>query len=68
MTTDVIKCQIDDTADSIVKVMTERQIRHLPVFKDDVLVGLISIRDVVKVRLEELHSEQTASKGMISGF
>jgi signal-transduction protein with cAMP-binding, CBS, and nucleotidyltransferase domain len=39
------------------KLMTEKRIRHVPVFENDELIGLVSIGDVVKFRLEELQME-----------
>lgn len=38
-------------------MMTKRRIRHLPVVVDDRLVGLISIGDLVKYRIERIESE-----------
>jgi CBS domain-containing protein len=37
-----------DTVEYAMSVMTERRIRHLPVFEDDSLIGLVSIGDVMK--------------------
>jgi CBS domain-containing protein len=47
MTTPIICCQPDTTKAECVRVMTERRIRHLPVVEDDVLVGIISIGDIM---------------------
>ena len=43
--------------------MTERRIRHMPVVEDGRLLGIVSIGDVVKSRIEQLesHSEQLES-------
>lgn len=47
MTTPIICCQPDTTKAECVRVMTERRIRHLPVVEGDVLVGIISIGDIM---------------------
>ena len=57
MTTAVFTCTRDDTVSQLMKLMTEKRIRHVPVFENDELIGLISIGDVVKFRLEELQME-----------
>lgn len=57
MTSEVLTCQPDDTVQHCMAVMTERRVRHLPVVRDGHMIGLISIGDVVKNRLEELESE-----------
>lgn len=54
MTTDVATCDTDDAVDRLNSIMTERRIRHLPVLHDGRLVGIVSIGDVVKVRMREL--------------
>jgi CBS domain-containing protein len=41
----------------VANVMTERRIRHLPVVVDGKVVGLISIGDVLKYRLDEVQLE-----------
>ena len=40
------------------KVMTERRIRHVPVVDDGKLIGIISIGDVVKHRIDQLEFER----------
>ena len=57
MTTAVFTCTRDDTVSQLMKLMTEKRIRHVPVFENDELIGLVSIGDVVKFRLEELQME-----------
>ena len=57
MTTDVITCSPRDSVSEIAKVMTQRRIRHLPVKDGDQLVGLITIGDVLKHRLDEMQLE-----------
>ena len=58
MTTDVHTCDGEHPVNDLMLVMTERRIRHVPVIKDDVLVGIISIGDVVKNRMQELEFER----------
>ncbi|MBF0335165.1 MAG: CBS domain-containing protein, partial [Alphaproteobacteria bacterium] len=49
----VLTCGLDDSVESLMAVMTERRVRHLPVLEEGRLLGIISIGDVVKNRLEE---------------
>jgi CBS domain-containing protein len=46
-----------DTLKHAMSLMTNHRVRHLPVFADRKLVGIVSIGDVVKHRLEELEAE-----------
>jgi CBS domain-containing protein len=53
MTRNVLTCKPEDSVDDIMAVMTARRVRHLPVLEDARLVGIVSIGDVVKHRLDE---------------
>ena len=53
MTSQIYYTFPDQTADACMIVMTERRIRHLPVLKDDELIGMISIGDLVKSIIAE---------------
>ena len=57
MTKVVIVCSPEDSITDVIKLMTRRRIRHLPVKDGDQLVGIISIGDVLKHRLGELQME-----------
>jgi CBS domain-containing protein len=57
MTRVVVVCSPDDSITEFMEVMTQRRIRHLPVKNGDRLVGIISIGDILKHRLEELQVE-----------
>ncbi|MFZ1726688.1 MAG: CBS domain-containing protein [Albidovulum sp.] len=67
MTSKLVSCRPDDAADAVLAKMTEGRFRHMPVLKDEKMVGLISIGDVVKARLSELAMEKEALTGMIMG-
>ncbi len=53
--------------DDLMRIMTERRVRHLPVVRDGTLIGIVSIGDVVKNRIDELESERSALSNYISG-
>jgi CBS domain-containing protein len=60
MTPTVITCTPEDSVTHLMKLMTSRRIRHLPVISaEGELCGIVSIGDVVKNRLEELELEAT---------
>lgn len=58
MTVEVHTCRREDAVNDLMKLMTERRIRHVPVTKDGVLTGIISIGDVVKNRMSQLEFER----------
>ena len=67
MTTTVTTCSEQDAVDELMRLMTDRRIRHVPVIRDGQLVGLISIGDVVKNRIGELEHERQNLIGYIAG-
>lgn len=58
MTATVATCAKSDTVDAISLLMTKNRVRHVPVLEDEKLIGIVSIGDVVKSRMEELEAEQ----------
>ena len=58
MTTAVATCTSDSKVDDLMGVMTERRVRHVPVVDEGVLVGIVSIGDVVKHRIDQLQFER----------
>ena len=60
MTRELVKCAPGDSVVQLMGKMTERRVRHLPVFDDDQLLGIVSIGDLVKNRIEEIETEATA--------
>jgi CBS domain-containing protein len=67
MTTEVTTCGLLTTANDVMSTMTERRIRHIPVVADDRLVGIVSIGDVVKTRIDELETERETLHDYLSG-
>ncbi len=58
MTTEVETCEPDVPLDDLMKVMTDRRIRHVPVVQDGGLIGIVSIGDIVKHRIDQLQFER----------
>jgi len=58
MSPQVTTCTESASADGLMALMTDQRIRHVPVIDNNVLVGMISIGDVVKSRLAELEDEK----------
>ena len=67
MTSKVQTCSPDDEVESLVVTMTEHRIRHVPVVRDGLLVGIVSIGDVVKSRMDELERDRKALINYIDG-
>jgi CBS domain-containing protein len=65
MTRNVVTCDPDDSIDQIMEAMTRRRFRHMPVVKHGELMGVVSIGDVVKARLEETRHETEALRAYI---
>ncbi|MBT2130756.1 CBS domain-containing protein [Aliiroseovarius lamellibrachiae] len=68
MTAKLISCKPGDRAIQVLQTMTEKRFRHMPVMEGDEMVGLVSIGDVVKARLDELSQQADALKNMIMGY
>lgn len=67
MTTDLHTADPADTIDDLMVLMTDKRIRHVPVVVEGSLVGIVSIGDVVKHRIEELQSERDQLTAYIHG-
>ena len=67
MTKDVVTCVPEDRAAGIMAVMVSRHLRHVPVLKDDRFVSMVSIRDLLQLRLDEVRSEADAMRNYIAG-
>ena len=58
MTAEVHTCGPGGSVTELAQLMTDRRVRHVPVVDDDGMVGIVSIGDVVKARLDELEQER----------
>ncbi len=67
MTRSVVTCGPDDSVDRVMALMTEHRIRHLPVTDAGGLVGIISIGDVVKHKIEQIEAEAKEMRDYIQG-
>jgi CBS domain-containing protein len=66
MTAPVITISPVESVAAAMELMTGRRIRHLPVLSDGALVGLVSIGDLVKRRIEQAEQEASALKDYIA--
>ena len=62
-----VTCRPDDPVDDLAALMTNNRVRHVPVLDDGRLVGIVSIGDVVKNRMEELQAERQQLRAYITG-
>ena len=68
MTTKIETCSREQRADDVLARMTKGRFRHMPVVENGEMIGLITIGDVVKMRLAEVEMEKDALEGMIMGY
>jgi CBS domain-containing protein len=67
MSTNLLVVKPGDDLDYVMAIMIQNNIRHTPVVEPSGLVGLLSMRDVVRVLVKNLKAENTYLKDMISG-
>ena len=67
MSNPVITCDPADTVADLMAEMTSHRIRHLPVVRNGRLVGIVSIGDLVKNRLDEIEQESRSLRSFIAG-
>ena len=65
MTRKVSTCTENETVSAIMERMTEGKFRHVPVVEQGRLVGIVSIGDIVKHRLQQMEREQAAMRDYI---
>ena len=66
MTSDVRVCAPDDSFGTLMAIMTEHRVRHVPVLDGDQLVGVLSIGDAVKQRMDQLEFERDQLNNYVS--
>ena len=66
MTSPVFSCAPDELLTDAMATMTTRRFRHMPVVQAGKLVGIVSIGDLVKYRLDELEHETTNLRAYIA--
>lgn len=66
MTREVVTARPDDTIDELSQRMTRGKFRHVPIIDGDRLVGIVSIGDVVKYRIESIEAEASAMRDYIA--
>ena len=66
-TAEVYTVTPDTQIEAVMRMMTERRVRHAPVVLDGNLRGIVSIGDVVKNRIDELETERAALTDYITG-
>ena len=66
MTSAVLTCHPHDSLETLMATMTAHRVRHLPVVDDHRLVGIVTIGDVVKARLDEATQEMNELREYVS--
>ena len=67
MSPDVVTCTAGDRVAGVMALMDDRRIRHIPVVDDGKLIGVVTTRDIIKLRLDEVQSEADAMRAYIGG-
>ena len=67
MTTDVVVALPEDDIDDILKIMSEKGIRHMPIITGNRVIGILSTRDIVEEKLTECHTQVRYLHDYIAG-
>ena len=68
MTSDLITCTPEHEVSEIAKIMSDSNIRHLPVIVDGGVIGVVSIRDIVKFHFADLETENRTLHDLVSAL
>lgn len=66
MTSPVVTCRPTDSVAEVMTLITQRRFRHVPVVEEGKLLGIVSIGDLVKRRIEDVEQEAAALKSYIA--
>lgn len=66
MTADVFTCSKSADVEEVLSMMTQKRIRHLPIVEEGRLAGIVSIGDVVKVKIDAAEQEAETLRSYIS--
>lgn len=66
MSRNVVTCREEDTIHDVMAIMTNGRFRHMPVVRGDRLIGVVSIGDVVKRRIELVEQEAEQIRSYIA--
>lgn len=66
MTREVATCRLTDSSASLMETMTVGRFRHVPVVEGGRLIGIVSIGDIVKRRMEDTDAERYAMRDYIA--
>jgi CBS domain-containing protein len=59
-------CESEDTVEHVMRLMTSQRLRHLVVREDGRIIGVISVGDIVKYRLEQLETETAVLRDYVA--
>lgn len=57
MSTSLTTMTPEDDVDELLSIMLKKRIRHMPILEDGLLVGIVSIGDAVKAKIEKTEEE-----------
>ena len=64
MLTPAPSCRPDDTVADVLRLMTDNRVRHVLVLRDGAMAGIVSIGDLVKIRLDDAELENRVLREM----
>lgn len=68
MSKDIISCDLEVSVSELMETMTNKKIRHMPIIKNNKLLGIVSIGDVVNHIIHKYEVENDALRNYINGF